>query len=91
MLNTQRAFSGALLLWALRQRVAEIGQVRLLAIALLVEPGVWIGRRFVRLVLALLTVEARAVAIGAVLLTEALLRRPGLDQRPIDGEVAHRS
>ena len=71
----------------LHQRMAEIGQMRLLAVALLVEPGVRIGGRSMGLVRALLTVEVRAVAIGAVLLTEALLRCPGLDQRPIDGEV----
>ena len=40
-----------------------------------------------RLVLALLTVEVCAVALGAILLAEALLRCPGLDQRPVDGEV----
>ena len=71
----------------LHQRVAEISQVRLLAIALLVEPGVWIGGRLMRLVGALLTVEVRAVTIGAVLLAEALLRRPSLDQRSVDREV----
>ena len=71
----------------LHQRVAEIGQVRFLAIALLVEPGIRISRRFMRLVGALLPVEVRAVAIGAVLLAEALLRRPGLNQRAVHREV----
>src|SRR5260370_39783805 len=72
----------------LHQCVAQITQLRLLAVALLVQPGVGIGGRFMRLVGALLAAKVRTVAVvGAVLGAEALLRGPGLDQRAIHGEV----
>ena len=71
----------------LHQGVAQIGQFGLLAVALLVQPRVRVGGRFVRLVGALAVVEVGTVAVRSVLLAEALLRRPGLDQRAVDGEV----
>jgi hypothetical protein len=58
----------------LHQRVAEIGQMRLLAIALHVQPRVRIGGRLMRLVRALLAVEVRPVAIVGCLKTAAWRR-----------------
>jgi hypothetical protein len=86
----------------LHQRMAEIAQPGLRAIALLVQPSIRIGGRLVRLVGALVAVEVRSVpAAGAVFAAEALVRCPGLsphgrrpvrgdpdlDQRAVDGEV----
>ena len=47
----------------LNQGVAKITQLRLLAVALLVQPCVWIGGGFIRLVGALLTVKEVGLAI----------------------------
>ena len=72
----------------LDKRVAQITQLRLLAVTLLVEPRIGIGGRCMRLVRALLAVKVRAVAIVATALgTKALLRGPGLNQRAVHGEV----
>src|SRR5215472_12066955 len=72
----------------LDQRMAQIAQTRLLAVALFVQPSVGIRRRSMRLVAALLAVEVRSIArAGTVLRTEALLRGPRLQQRTIDGEM----
>ena len=65
----------------LHQRVAQIAQLGLLAIALLVQPRIRISGRFMRLVGTLLATEIRAVAvIGVVFAAKALLRCPRLDQ-----------
>ena len=70
------------------QRVPQVAQLRLRVAALAIQLRVGIGRRLVRVVLALCPVEVRTVpVIGAVLAPEAFLRRPRLDQRAIDGEV----
>jgi hypothetical protein len=45
--------------------VAQIGQLRLSAVALLVQPRVRAGGRFVRLVGTLAVVEVGAVAVGS--------------------------
>ena len=72
----------------LHQCMAQIAQLRLLAVALLVQPRIAIGGRFMRLVGAVLAVKVGAVTIvGTILATEALLRGPGLDQRAIHREV----
>jgi hypothetical protein len=73
----------------LHQGMAQITLPRLLAVALLVQSGVAVSGRCMRLVTTLLATEVRAVVIvvGAVLRAEALLRGPGLDQRAIHGEV----
>jgi hypothetical protein len=65
----------------LHQRVSQIGQMRFLAIALLVQPRVRVAGRFMRVVGALLAMEVRAIGIGTVLGAEALVRGPGLDER----------
>jgi hypothetical protein len=64
--------------------------MRLLAVALLVQPRVRVGGRFMRVVGALLAVEVRAAAaivVRSILGAEALVRRSGLDQRAVHGEV----
>ena len=64
--------------------------MRLLAVALLVQPRVLVGGRFMGVVGALLAVEVGTVAvaaIGTILGAEALMGRPGLDQRAVHGEV----
>ncbi len=72
----------------LHQGMAKITQLRLLAVALLVQPRIGIGGRLMRLVPSLLSVKVRAIAIvGAILAAKALLRGPGLDQRAVHGEV----
>src|ERR1035437_886385 len=47
----------------LRQCMAQITQLRLLAIALLVQPCIGVGGRFMGLVAALLTTKIRAIAV----------------------------
>src|SRR5258707_12535203 len=57
----------------LHQRVPQIGQMRLLAVALLVQSRIRVGGRFMRVVGALLAMEVRAIAaigIGTVLSAE---------------------
>ena len=78
----------------LHDYVAHVAQLRSLPCCLLIEPGIRIGGRGVRLVAPLLTMKvALAIAsIGrwlatAVLRPEALHRRPGFDQRAVDREV----
>jgi len=80
----------------LHQSVLHEAQLRLLALAFPVEPGVRVGRRGMRLVGPLLAMEVciriPAIASGrrrarTVLRLDALHRRPGLDQRAVDGEV----
>src|SRR3954470_16429919 len=76
-------------------QVAELGS---LTVAFLVEPRLWVSGALVRLIGALLLVEvtlgiaarARTVVVLAILAAEALDRRPRLDQRPVDREVAAR-
>jgi hypothetical protein len=64
--------------------VAQVTQLRLLAVALLVQPRVRIGARFMRLVRALLAAEVRAIAVvGAVLGAKALLRSPRLNSKRV--------
>jgi hypothetical protein len=74
--------------------VADIGKLRLLAFALLVQLGLGLGRGGMRLVAALLAVEiAPAVAARrrrvarTVLRHEALHRGPRLNLRAVDREV----
>lgn len=50
----------------LHQRVPQIGQVRLLAVALLAQPRVRVGGRFMRVVAALLAVEVRVVILAVL-------------------------
>ena len=72
----------------LHQRVAQVTQLRLLAVALLVQPRIGIGGRFMRFIAALLAAKVRAIAVvGAVLGAKALLRSPRLNQRAVHGEV----
>jgi len=76
----------------LHQRVAQIAQLRLLAIALLIESRVGIGGRFMRLIAALLPAKVRAIAIVRTILSaKALLRSPRLNQRSVHREmfIAH--
>jgi hypothetical protein len=64
--------------------------MRLLAVALLVQPRVRIGGRLMRVVGALLAMEVRAAAdigVGIVLGAKALVRSPRLDQGTVDGGV----
>src|ERR1700756_5789053 len=72
---------------------AELG---LFARPLAIEPRLWIGSRGVGVVRALLAVKIRLPVpsvsirgrfIRAILWLEALHRRPGFDQRTVDGEM----
>ena len=81
----------------LHHHMSHVAQLGGLPGRLLVQPGVGIGGRGVRLVAALLAVKiALAVATrrrrlaAAVLRTEALHRRPGLDQRAVHREMLGR-
>jgi hypothetical protein len=84
----------------LHQAVPHEAELGLLALAFPVEPGVQVGRRCMRLIGALLAMEVclciAATATGrrstrttrlAILRLDALHRRPGFDQRAVDGEV----
>lgn len=83
----------------LHQSVPDEAQLRLLAFALAVQPGVRIGGRSMGVVRALLAMEFRfGIAPAAlrrrlaraVLRLDALHRGPSLDQRAIDREVIAR-
>jgi hypothetical protein len=68
--------------------MTRISQLRLFAVALLVQARIAVGGRVMRLVGSLLAVEVRTIAaIGAAFRTEALLRGPGLDKWAILCEV----
>ncbi len=69
----------------LHQRVAQIAQLRFLAIALLVQPRPRIGGRCMRLVAALLAAKVASVAV--ILGAKSLLRCPRLTQRAVHREV----
>ena len=72
----------------LHQRMAQVAQLRFLAIALLVQPRIGIRRGLVRLVAALLAMEVGPITVSGIILgAETLLRGPGLDQRAIHSEV----
>ena len=76
----------------LNKRVAQIAQLRLFAVALLVQPRIGISGGLMRIVAALLSAKVRTIVIvGAILGAKALLRSPGLDQRPVYGESARRT
>src|SRR5882762_2174658 len=72
--------------------IAELGR---LAVALLVEPGLGIGRARMGLVGSLLLVKAALgiasrtvlVSVAAIFPPEALDRRPGFNQRAVHREV----
>ena len=76
----------------LHQRVSQIRQVRLLAVALLVQPRVRVGGRFMGIVRAFVAVEVRAsaaIVVRSVLGAEALVRGPGLSphgRTPVRGD-----
>src|SRR5207237_8565543 len=78
--------------------MSHVAELRRLALALLVQPRLGIGRALMRLVAALFLVEAALgvaartviVLIAAVLAAEAFDRRPRLDQRAVDREVVAR-
>ncbi len=67
--------------------MAQISQMRLLAVALLIKLRVRVGGRGMAVVRALLAMEVRTVVIASVLRAEALVRGSGLDQCAIDGEI----
>ena len=72
----------------LHQRIAQIAQLRLLPLALLVQPRISISGRCMRLAGSLLVMEIGAVAvIGTVFRAKALLPSPRLNQRAIHHEV----
>src|SRR5689334_3528947 len=84
----------------LRHQMSHVTKLGFLARTLAEEPGIWIGGRGMRVVLALLAMEVAlsiasttailAIArgrIAAVLWHKALHAGPGLDQRTIDREV----
>src|SRR5579875_358041 len=71
----------------LHQSMAQIAQLRFLAVALLVEPRIGIGCGLVSLIGSLLAMEIRAVAARTILRPEALLRSPRLDQRAVHCEM----
>ena len=81
----------------IHQHMAQIAELGRLAVALAIEPGIRVGHRLVGLIRALLAAEilpAVAARIGrrsaAILRLEALDRRPGLDQRPVNREMLAR-
>jgi hypothetical protein len=70
------------------QHVAQIVGPRLLAVTLLVEPRIGIGRRRIRVAAVLLATEgATVLVVRSVLGAEILLRGPGLNQSSVHGEV----
>src|SRR6266540_7117734 len=78
----------------LHQDMAEVAQLRRLPFRLPIELGLWIGRRAVRLVAALLTLEVHLWVSSATLWrvisalgAKALHRRASLDQSQVEGEV----
>jgi hypothetical protein len=84
----------------LHEHMAPVGELGLLGVALPRQPRLWIGRRGMGGVAALLPpvvdVRVPAAASGTprtlivILRPEALERGPGLEQRAVDGEVMAR-
>src|SRR5579863_7713260 len=82
----------------LHQGMAYVAELGRLTVALLVQLGLGVGRALVRLVRALLLVEAAfriasgslLIVVAAILLAEALERCPSLDQRAVHREVLAR-
>src|ERR1700722_10910384 len=83
----------------LHQPMPDEAQLRLLAFALPVKPGIGIGSRSMAIVRAFLAMEVRfGIAYAAlrrrlaraILRLDALHRSPGFDQRTIDREVIAR-
>ena len=83
----------------LHQRMAQIGQSGLVAVAFFVQPRIRIGRRLMRLVAVFLAFEvncgiAPAVArrrSAAILPGKALNRCPRLDHGAVDGKILVRN
>ena len=71
------------------ERVSQVGQMGFAALTLLVEPRIWVGRRGVCIVAALLPskVTATTLIIAAVFANKRGLRGPSADQSAVHREV----